>query len=152
MFSMGIFVMLKKRTEKQELCPYDKQPCEKYARQIRLKQTKVMVSLPVGELAASKPVVKCDYRFDCSRYRERPGRRVVLYGVSSTHEIASGYRCPFNQDIDCSLFYRCDEFFRQQSKCGELKGVEMECGAAICQVRSDLCPKYIEFINKQKVR
>lgn len=144
--------MIKKQTEKQDLCPYDKRPCEKYSAQVRIKQSKAKVTLPVGMFAASKPVEKCDCRYDCSRYQNRPGRRVVLYGVSSTHEIASGYKCPFNQDIDCSLFYRCDEFFRQQSRCGELKGIEIKCDGAMCQVRSDLCPKYIEFIAKQKVR
>lgn len=145
--------MQKDKKEKQELCPYDKKPCKertqyvkKYNEKFR-RQAWQMDALDLAMLLKS-----CKARHSCERYALYE-RSVFISGSGTLKkEFASGYKCPHNSEIDCGLFYRCDEFLRQEKDDKQLSQTEMQASPDICQVNPRLCPKYLEFVKQQKVR
>lgn len=133
--------MQKDKKEKQELCPYDKLACEKMTRRVRDYAAKGNVP---GRL-----VKQCDNRHHCERYKKHEDGRKVISIMSGLMNGKSGCVCPYNVQIDCGLFYRCDEFFRQNPK-HNLANEEPVCAPDVCAARPEICPRFISFAEKQR--
>lgn len=145
--------MLKKQEEKQELCPYDKKPCKTHTQYVKKcneevrRQAWQMDTLDLAMLLKS-----CKVRHSCGRYAAYERSGFISSYCTGRKEFATGYKCPHNSEIDCGLFYRCDEFMRQEKDNKQLSRTEMQSGPDVCQVNPGLCPKYLEFEKQQKVR
>ena len=138
--------------KEQRACPYDGMACEKTVLHVNrdvvsyncLTTDKFYVSVEMSN--------SCDQPVGCDRYQEHKRANSVPGIRQAPKEFLTGYKCPHESSIDCGLFYRCDEFWRQKNVYNELNGVEMQCAADVCQVQPNLCPRYINFLKKQKVR
>ncbi len=65
--------------------------------------------------------------------------------------------CPHNKNLECDLFYRCDEYWLQMyvERKEPVPRSQMACGADVCMANPDKCSKLKSFVcghQQQKVR